>query len=234
MKCLICGKEIKDYSSRIKLRKTCSKSCLSKLTWTGRKHRPEVIQKMRKSFIWKNIDECIDDYKKGLTIKEVAEKNNYNKNTLRTIFKRLGVEMRRGGNKKGYIPWNYGKEYLAIRGKNHPNWKGGITSLNQKIRHCIEYYNWMRSIMKRDDYTCQKCGKKGNGNLEVDHYPRKFSDIMHSNKISSYEEAQKCDELWNINNGRTLCLKCHNRTKRKIVRSRFKKVGVTNTNQDSP
>jgi len=29
------------------------------------------------------------------------------------------------GFKKGHIPWNKGKEYLQISGKNNPNWKGG-------------------------------------------------------------------------------------------------------------
>jgi len=31
--------------------------------------------------------------------------------------------------------------------------------------------------------------------------------------INSLEEALNCEELWNVNNGRTLCRKCHNKTK---------------------
>jgi len=30
--------------------------------------------------------------------------------------------------------------------------------------------------------------------------------------ILSKEEALSCDELWNINNGRTLCIGCHKKT----------------------
>lgn len=176
---------------------------------------------MRTSKAWNEVNEIIIEYKNGKTVKQIADEKGYNKNTLQTIFRKLDIEMRKGGNKKGYIPWNKNKEYPAIRGKNHFNWKGGITPLNQKIRHCLKYKIWIRQIFKRDNWTCQKCGQRG-GNLEADHYPIKFSDILKKNNVTSYEESQKCNELWNIDNGRTLCLKCHNRTKQ--VRSRFKKV----------
>ncbi len=36
-----------------------------------------------------------------------------------------------------------------------------------------------------------------------------FNDL----KISSVEHAITCNDLWNIENGRTLCIKCHNKTK---------------------
>lgn len=220
------------------LRKTCSKSCLCKLNWKGNKHSESSKKKMRKSPIYDILDVLEKEYESNKTFAEIADSYKLNKNTLRIIFKRNGFKkIRNTGARKGRTPWNYGKEYLRIRGKNHPNWKGGITKLNNKVRHCIEYYNWMRAIMKRDNWTCSNCQRKSNGKnviIEVDHYPKKFSEIMKENKITSYEEAQKCNELWDINNGRVLCLDCHNRTKMKLVRSRFKKVsGVTTRNQDS-
>ena len=39
--------------------------------------------------------------------------------------------------------------------------------------------------------------------------------IFEEYKIKSLEEALNCEEFWNINNGRTLCRKCHNLTKGK-------------------
>lgn len=40
---------------------------------------------------------------------------------------------------------------------------------------------------------------------------------MSENNITTVEEAINCDELWNINNGQTLCYSCHrNKTKEDI------------------
>ena len=94
------------------------------------------------------------------------------------------------------------------RGSSHFNWKGGITSLSSRIRHLFKYRQWRSDIFTRDDYTCQICGLRG-GELNVDHYPKMFSEIFKENNIKTLEEAEICEEFWNINNGRTLCKKCH-------------------------
>ena len=99
------------------------------------------------------------------------------------------------------------------RGKNNPNWKNGITPLTRQIRACFEYRQWRSDVFTRDDFTCQDCGVRG-GNLEADHYTKQFSVIFHENKIKDLQQALDCAEFWNINNGRTLCEKCHNKTKR--------------------
>lgn len=112
--------------------------------------------------------------------------------------------------KKGRIPWNKGKPHL-VREKN-PNWKGGITPLVLQIRHHFKYRQWVSDIFMRDDYTCQMCLERG-GNLEADHYPKPFSIIFKENDIKTLEEALDCEEFWSINNGRTLCVSCHNKTK---------------------
>jgi len=111
------------------------------------------------------------------------------------------------------------KPKLNLRGDKHGNWKGGIKSLLHMVRHCINYRNWRTSVFIRDKYTCQKCGDKnydGRGKtiyLEADHFPVLFKDLMNKFNIITLEQAEGCVEFWDINNGRTLCLECHNKTK---------------------
>ena len=98
----------------------------------------------------------------------------------------------------------------AHRGEKAYQWKGGQT-LNLIIRRCFQYRQWRSDIFTRDDFTCQFCGLKG-VYLEA-HHIKSFSKIIEEYQIKTLEEALNCEELWNINNGRTLCKKCHDRTK---------------------
>ena len=97
--------------------------------------------------------------------------------------------------------------------KNHWNWKGGITSINEQIRKSFNYRQWRSDVFMRDNYTCQICGKRGNGRIEADHHIKQFSLILKGYNIKTLEDAENCEELWNINNGRTLCKDCHRKTK---------------------
>jgi len=81
-------------------------------------------------------------------------------------------------------------------GDKHPNWKGGITSIHEKIRKSFEYEQWRKSVFERDNYTCQLCGEIGDY-LEADHI-----------KPFAYHPELRLD----INNGRTLCHNCHKLT----------------------
>jgi hypothetical protein len=103
---------------------------------------------------------------------------------------------------------DYKEKWKERRGEKIWNWKGGRATLNMIIRRCSKYKWWVRQVFIKDDFTCKKCKKKG-GRLEADHYPKTFSEIMDKKKITTYEQALECSELWDISNGRTLCRKCH-------------------------
>lgn len=94
-------------------------------------------------------------------------------------------------------------------GENHPNWRGGISGLNLRIRATHKYRLWRFDVFKRDKFTCLICGK--NKPLHVDHI-KAFSLILKENEIKSLRQAENCVELWDINNGRTLCIPCHKDT----------------------
>ena len=77
-----------------------------------------------------------------------------------------------------------------------------------RIRNCFKYRQWRSDVFTRDDFTCQKCGDNKSGNLNA-HHIKLFSTILDEYKIKTLEQALDCEELWNINNGQTLCKKCH-------------------------
>lgn len=95
----------------------------------------------------------------------------------------------------------------ALIGKLNPNWQGGITPLNKSIKRNYKYRQWRSDVFTRDDFICQECGKRG-GYLHA-HHIKSFSSILQFYEITTLKQALKCEELWNINNGITLCEKCH-------------------------
>ena len=117
----------------------------------------------------------------------------------------LSIEKRREiARRVGFM--NKGRKLPKITGKNHYLWNGK-TPLVEQIRKCMEYRQWRCDVFQRDNYTCIWCGEK-RGGLNADHI-KQFAIILFENKITSLEEAIMCEELWNINNGRTLCIPCH-------------------------
>jgi 5-methylcytosine-specific restriction endonuclease McrA len=87
---------------------------------------------------------------------------------------------------------------------------GELTPLHKKIRHLQEYFSWRSAVFERDKYCCRDCGMKKR-NLEV-HHIKFFKTLKVQYKIKTLEDAKNCKELWNINNGLTLCRQCHLKT----------------------
>lgn len=110
----------------------------------------------------------------------------------------------------------YGREKRleANSGENSHFWKGGITPLHKQIRTSLEYKAWRGSIFDRDDYTCSMCKNVG-GTLNA-HHIKRFANIIADNNVQSMSQAQECQELWDINNGITLCENCHKEVHKEI------------------
>lgn len=81
----------------------------------------------------------------------------------------------------------------SMKGSNNPSWKGGTTSEIKKIRNSETYATWRKSVFQRDNYTCQKCKKRGT--------------TLHAHHIRSFASNPKLRT--DLNNGICLCAHCH-------------------------
>lgn len=73
--------------------------------------------------------------------------------------------------------------------------KKALNKLCLKIRQCGKYKVWRQSILDRDKETLK--------NLQV-HHKEPFRDIILRNNITSVADAEKCQELWEIDKGITI------------------------------
>lgn len=102
------------------------------------------------------------------------------------------------------------KNSIAHRGSSGSGWRGGLTTLIRQVRRGLRYRTWRNSVYERDDFECQWCGN-GDVYFNADHIIP-FSFLLRANNIKTLEEAEKCEALWDIRNGRTLCVPCHKKT----------------------
>jgi len=97
-----------------------------------------------------------------------------------------------------------------FQGPNGSNWQGGKTSLALLIRNTERSVTWRKAVFNRDKFTCQECGRVG-GPLHADHI-KPFAVLLVEYNIRTLEDAYGCEAMWDISNGRTLCVPCHKQT----------------------
>lgn len=78
--------------------------------------------------------------------------------------------------------------------------------LDRLARYSTEAIQWRKDVFERDNYTCQFCGIRG-AKLEADHIK----------PFAYFPELR-----YKLSNGRTLCRKCHDKTK--IPASKMKEL----------
>ena len=107
--------------------------------------------------------------------------------------------LRRGG----YKISEEGRHNMSIarRGEGSPNWKGGITPINKRVRNSLEFRLWREAVFSRDNYTCVWCGARNGNGKKI---------ILNADHIKSF--ALYPELRFAIDNGRTLCIDCHKTT----------------------
>lgn len=152
---------------------------------TGRKMSEDVKEKISKKSLGKiKSPGTIEKLRISNTGKK---RSDVQKKRLSDIHKRIGDKP---PSRRGCRPWNY----------------AGKTKLQESIRKSFEYRQWRSDVFTRDNFSCIRCNTKGN--INADHI-KEFATILKEYKIKSLPDAVACEELWNINNGRTLCVPCH-------------------------
>ncbi len=172
---------------------------------------PEMIEKFRQSRTGK--------WHSKETKEKLRQKLLWRKFSPETIEK-----MRQAARDKRADPEYYQMKCdTACKWEAHPYRDWWTTPLHKQIRRCFKYRQWRSDVYTRDDYTCCNCWRRW-WHLEADHI-KYFITIIKENHITSLDEANECEELWNINNWQTLCYDCH-RVKTKID------AGILKLNKD--
>jgi len=98
---------------------------------------------------------------------------------------------------------------------NHSRWINDRSRLKSSVRATVVqfawYYDWIRNVYARDNYICQLCGKSG-VSLNA-HHIISFANIIDSMNDGEIDDLLANDNipeiLTDIDNGITLCEKCH-------------------------
>lgn len=165
IKCLHCGKLFHVVPARQLTAKFCSRDCHGKWMSTNLRgeHHPRW-QKNRPPI--KSCKWC------GIEIKQ-------HKTEAISSFRSRKFCSKDCADKGGF----------RYEGKTHPNFKVDSRRKADRGKHGA----WARSVISRDNGTCQKCGIR---NVEVHaHHIEPFADFP--------------EKRWDINNGITLCYRCH-------------------------
>jgi 5-methylcytosine-specific restriction endonuclease McrA len=90
---------------------------------------------------------------------------------------------------------NRARDPSAIaRGASHWNWKGGRPWLRFRDPRYLE---WRRSVLERDGYRCQHCGRQC----------RKYERGLAAHHVREWASAPEA--RFDVTNGMTLCRDCH-------------------------
>ena len=181
--CCICGKPL--YRRPFELTKVRYVACME--------HRAEAAQQQ----------ELTDAQKSALALGRVPGTNHREGYKHREESKRKTSESH-----KAWCAANPDKVKARgekTRGNNHYRWKGGTSRLNTAIRTLTENRRWVDSVKARDG-KCSVCGTAEN--LEA-HHIIPLSVLVEAHGLENREQARDCDELWDLSNGVTVCMKCH-------------------------
>ena len=178
--CEECGKQILYNKNNKRTNKHfCSVECSIKNRQKGLspEHKENISKSLKGKPLSDELKQKLSNAKKGKPIKHFIENSEEIRNK---ISKALTGKPQ---------PWN--------RGENHFNYNPNSQHKERNVAYGrVEYKNWRKKVFERDNYTCQRCGKRG----------------VELNAHHTIPWAINEKERYNIENGITLCIECHKLT----------------------
>lgn len=87
--------------------------------------------------------------------------------------------------------------------------------LCHRIRTNSKYRLWRDDVFNRDGFVCTEC----NSDIKLEaHHLKQLMVIVKEHNITTLQEALDCAEIWDINNGQTLCKQCHSKLNKDIIK----------------
>lgn len=162
----------------------------------GRQHTSEAKEMMRLAKLGTKLS---PDHK--------AKISTSNKGKSMSPEQRFKISTAHRGLKKPWAAETGRKQALKQLGENHPNWKGGTSRAYKTGYYSVEYKAWRRTVMIRDQFTCQNCGAK-----------ETWLTVHHIKSFAHYPDLR-----YDVDNGRTLCEYCHSLTDNYKTKGRKKR-----------
>lgn len=173
--------------------------------------RPDIREKRKQQMQERHDSGEWQPWNKGVSDKRTKKNGQAIAKARGKSWRKNVAKSRKEGIEKGSI--------IPVAGKRHGKWKGGSSTLIQRLRSSHQLYKlWKRPILERDGFKCVECGytKK----LQVHHDKEKMSFIVHkfvdknSSKRNFEEDSVIVEQIvqYHIENnvsGKTLCAYCH-------------------------
>lgn len=200
--CDNCGKEFEKYKSKISKNNFCCRECY--LEYHSKNVPICVCEICRKTFKGQRANA------NKFCSKECYIEYHRIKNKER-ICPTCGKVFIAKTSEDKYCSWEcYNQDRHMPTKENHWNWQGGISILNDN-RDSAEYKQWRKLVYERDGYKCTQCGSK---------------DKLNAHHLKSWKDFPEL--RYDINNGITLCEKCHIKLHQQIGYTNFNEEGQNN------
>ena len=150
-----------------------------------------------KKYNKEEIQEIISNYQSGLSTVKIGKMFGTSAVNIRDILTKNGVNLRTIS------------EAMRLSYGNSKEESVQKTKFLRSIRNSYKMFCWKAKVAVRDNFTCQNCGTIEN--IHIDHI-KPFMAIINQYNIQTIEQANNCQELWDISNGRCLCGTCHRKS----------------------